>query len=240
MDTKRLISAKLSAKVTAEGFLSAYWSFLQGEGYLSPILEAYQKKELLPGEAFTLCQKAALQHWFQQEQVKADKKVKEDQEREASAPKVIRRKKEEKEVEESELHSDKYTVVLMCKVYDRAGNCTIQVGTVETKSVVEELINGVVSTRVVKEISPAVWEVNLFNIAQRLADRRLVERADAVYASITNNVGKPITTLIQRDDAIARLLSHKKGPSVRRTGSTSSSLKFEMHVKNDTCHFSRG
>jgi hypothetical protein len=241
MSTKRLISAKLSAKVTAEGFLSAYMDFLKGETYLCPILDAYQRKELLPSVTFKLCQEAALQHWFQQEKSKADQRMEAHKEG-GSATKVVRRKKAEPvEAEEEETHSSKYTVTLMCKVYDKAGNVTIQVGTVERSREVTVLQNGTEVTKVVKEEEPAIFKADSYNAAERLADRRLVERADAVYATIVNNVGKPLTTNIQRDDAIARTFKSPKGPATRNTSSSGgSNLGFGIKAKNDTCYFSRG
>lgn len=235
MTPKRFVSAKYSGKVSAEGFLAAHWEFLQGQGYLSPILEAYEKKELLPTPTVQLCQQAVLDHILATQSQPKAKVVKE-----GSGTKVIRRKKGSSEVEEEDLHKDKYTVTLMCKVYDRAGNCTIQVGTVERRTEVEVTVNNVTTTKVVTEIEPAVWEVDTFNAANRLADRRLVDRGDSVYATITNNIGKPITTNIQRDDAIARVLKAPKGPATRNTHSGGSKLGFTPRAKNDTCHFSRG
>jgi hypothetical protein len=241
MTTKRFIATKLSAKVTADGFLAAYSEFLKGEGYCTPILEAYERKELAPNVTFTLCQEAALQHWFQQEKAKADKRM-EEQKEQASGTKIIRRKKEDKsESDGEEGHSSKYTVTLMCKVYDKETKTTkIQVGTIERVKEVELTLNGVKVTKTVKEEEPAIFKCDSFNASQRLADRRLADRADSVYATINNNIGKPITTIIQRDDAIARVFKSPKGPATRNTHSGGSNLGFGIKAKNDTCYFSRG
>jgi hypothetical protein len=236
MSPKRFVSAKFSGKVSAEGFLSAHWEFLKGQEYLNPILESYEKKELLPTPTIQLCQQAVLDHILATQGQPKVKVVKQE------GMKVIRRKKNDSnEVDDTELHSDKYTVTLMCKVYDRAGTCTIQVGTVERKREVEVTLNGVTVTRTVTEVEPAVWEVSSFNAAMRMADRRLTDRGDSVFATINNNVGKPITTVVQRDDAIARMLKAPKGPATRNTHSGGGSqLGFGIRAKNDTCHFSRG
>lgn len=241
MTTKRFIATKLSAKVTADGFLAAYSQFLKSEGYCLPILEAYERKELAPNVTFTLCQDAALQHWFQQEKAKADKRVEEQKERE-SGTKIIRRKKEDTSDDSEEKgHSSKYTITLMCKVYDKETKTTnIQVGTVERMKEVEVVLNGVASIKRLKEENPAVFQADSFNAAQRLADRWLADRADSVYATINNNIGKPITTIIQRDDAIARVFKSVKGPATRNTHSGGSNLGFGIKAKNDTCHFSKG
>jgi hypothetical protein len=241
MTPKRFIATKLSARVTAEGFLAAYWEFLKGEGYLAPVLDAYQRKELAPNVTFTLCQEAALQHWFEQEKAKADQKY-EEQKEQSSGTKIIRRKKKEaSESDGEEGHSSKYTVTLMCKVYDKETKTTkIQVGTVERIKEVEVTLNGVKVIKTVKEEEPAIFKSDSFNAAQRLADRRLADRADSVYATINNNIGKPITTIIQRDDAIARVFKSPKGPATRNTHSGGSNLGFGIKAKNDTCYFSRG
>jgi hypothetical protein len=241
MTTKRFIATKLSAKVTAEGFLAAYWEFLKGENYLTPVLEAYQRKELPPNMAFSLAQEAALQHWFQQEYKKAEHRA-EEQKTQGSGTKIIRRKKEETSgAEEEQGSSSRYTVTLMVKVLDKkTGVITIQVGTVERIKESEVLVNDSLVTRRVREEEPAVFKADSFNDASRLADRRLAERADSVYATVTNNVGKPITTTIQRDDAIARVFKSPKGPSVRNTSSGGTNLGFGVKAKNDTCYFSRG
>lgn len=237
MTPKRFVSAKHSGKVSAEGFLAAHWEFLKGQEYLGEYIGMYERKELLPTPMIDLCKKAVLDHILETQSQPKEKTVKEG----GSGTKIIRRKKDNSESDGEEGHTDKYTVTMMVKVYDRAGNCTIQVGTVERKREVEVTVNGHTTTKVVTEIEPAVWEVSTFNAASRMADRRLVDRGDAVYATINNNIGKPITTIIQRDDAIARVLKAPKGPATRNTHSGGgSNLGFGIRAKNDTCHFSRG
>ena len=244
MTPKRFIATKLSARVTAEGFLAAYWEFLKGEQYLTPLLDAYQRKEMPSNVVFTLCQEAALQHWFQQEKAKADKRAEEQQER-TSGTKIIRRKKEDtssdSESDGEKGSSAKYTVTLMCKVYDKETKTTnIQVGTVERTKEIDVLLNGTVVTKRVKEEGPAIFKSDSFNAAMNMADRKLADRADSVYATINNNVGVPVTTIIQRDDAIARVFKSPKGPATRNTSSGGSNLGFGIKAKNDTCYFSRG
>lgn len=238
MTPKRFVSSKLSGKVSAEGFLSAHWEFLKGQEYLTDILEAYEKKEVLPTPTVQMCQAAVLSHILELEKAKADSKVntKKDQ-----TTKVIRRKKDDgAEVEESEGVSARYQVTLFCKFYDREGRCEIKVGTVERKREVEQEVNGVTVTKLVTEVEPAIFNANTFQEASRIADRKLNERGDSVYATIVNTHDRPITTTIQRDDAIARMMAKPKGPSVKNTASGSGSLKFGIKAKNDRSHFSRG
>jgi hypothetical protein len=236
MTPKRFVSYKLSGKVSAEGFLSAHWDFLKGQEYLTPILEAYENKELLPTPTVQLCQSAVLSHILELETNKGVSKIQANKE---GSTKVVRRKNEG-EVEESEAVNARYQVTLFCKFYDREGVCTIKVGEVERKKEVEREKDGVTITKTVTEKEPAIFNCNSYNDASRLADRKLCDRGDSVYATIVNTHDRPITTTIQRDDAIARVYKNPRGPAVTRTGAASSSLKFGIKAKNDRSHFSRG
>jgi len=236
MTPKRFVATKLSGKVSAEGFLSAHWSFLKGQEYLTPILEAYENKELLPTPTVQACQSAVLSHILELDSQKAEAKLQAKKER---STKVVRRKNGE-EVEESEAVSARYQVTLMCKFYSREGTCEVKVGTVERTREVEQEVNGKTVTRKVVESEPAIFDANTFQEAQRLAERKLTERGDSVYATIVNTHDRPITTTIYRDDAIARVMAKPKGPSVKNTFSGGGGLKFGIKAKNDRSHFSRG
>lgn len=236
MTPKRFVSYKLSGKVSAEGFLTAHWEFLKGQSYLSPILEAYESKELLPTPTVQLCQSAVLSHILELEVQKGATKIQANKE---GSTKVVRRKNEG-EVEESEAVNARYQVTLFCKFYDREGVCTIKIGEVERKKEVEQEKDGVAITKVVIEKEPAIFNCNSYNEASRIADRKLCDRGDAVYATIVNTHDRPITTTIQRDDAIARVYKNPKGPSVKNTASGGSKLGFGIKAKNDHSHFSRG
>lgn len=237
MTPKRFVSAKLSGKVSAEGFLDAHWEFLKGQEYLNPILEAYEKKEVLPTPTVQMCQQAVLSHILELEASKGAAKIKATKE---ASTKVVRRKKESGEVEESEVPNARYQVVLFCKFYDREGKCEIKRGTVTKTENVEVEKNGTTYTQEIQKEEPAIFDADTYQAASRIADRKLSERGDSVYATIANTHGKPITTIIQRDDAIARMMARPKGPSTRNTASSSSTLGFGIKAKNDRSHFSRG
>lgn len=236
MTPKRFVSYKLSGKVSAEGFLTAHWDFLLGQEYLTPILEAYENKELLPTPTVQACQAAVLSHILEVEVQKGTSKI---QAKKEGSTKVVRRKNEG-EVEEPEAVLARYQVTLFCKFYDRAGGCEVKVGEVERKKEVEQEVNGVMVVKTITEKEPAIFNCNDFNSASRLADRKLSERGDAVYATIVNTHDRPITTTIQRDDAIARMFKSPKGPSTRNVSSGGSNLGFGIKAKNDRSHFSRG
>lgn len=234
MTPKRFVASKLSGKISAEGFLAAHWEFLQGQSYLAPILEAYENKEVLPTPTVQMCQAAVLSHILELEARKGTPKVKTEN---GNATKIIRRKKSEgNEVDESEVPKGRYQVTLMCKFYSRDGSCKVDIGLVEKTRTIEDS-NGV---RTVTETEPAIFHADTFQAASRMADRKLVDRGDSVYAIIVNTHDRPIATHIQRDDAIARLMSPAKGPSVVRTGASTSTLGFGIKAKNDRSHFSRG
>jgi len=230
MTVKRFISAKLSGKTTAEGFLAAHMGFLRNHTFLAPVLDAYESKELLPTPTLQACQQALFTHMIESDAAKA-KAATEKKKQESSAPKVIKRG--EKQVK-STIPEGEYTITLMCKVYDRNGqNLKIEVGTVEKKKFKEVEKNGAKVLEPYTEIVPAVWAADTFHAATRLADRRLNDRGDSVYAIVVNTQGKPIETIIQRDDAIARVMKQPKGPASRTRGTSTKTLGFGVKAHND-------
>jgi hypothetical protein len=224
---KRFIAlgSKLSATSAVVGFLDKHRAFLQGYEIVSPILQAYDNKELPPTITLQTIQSALMDHVLQSEIKSAKDKM-------------------EAQAEAAEVPNAEYEIKLYCKFIDRAGNLTIKLGEVEkitgyrihlpgvgvrTVNTKEET-EGYIAERLI-EIVPAVWEANDYGAAQRLADRRLFQREDSVYATITNTQGKPITTVIQRLDSIARILRQPKQPFSRKTGGSSSSLKWRGRAR---------
>jgi hypothetical protein len=67
----------------------------------------------------------------------------------------------------------------------------------------------------VEHDQPMEYSANDYATAERLADRRLFERMDGLFAEITNLNGTPITTRVERRDAIARVLVKPKGAVAR-------------------------
>lgn len=81
--------------------------------------------------------------------------------------------------------------------------------------------------------------------ADRWADRRLFEGASDWYAVISHSRmmradGDPISNVIMRQDAIARILKIKKGPMSKKTGTRDGKLSFGVKAHQDHAHFSRG
>jgi hypothetical protein len=213
MSAKRFATAKVSAKTTVEGFLAGHRQFLNQHSFLYPILDAYDKKDLLPSVALTTIQSALMSHFLEMETKKAKARMEEAEEEEESV-------------------SSNYTVSLFVKVLDKEGQLTIQVGQVETRKLQEKTNpnTGKIYLEPYTESKPAVWQVADFGMAMQMADRKLFQREDSVYATIVNNFDRPITTSIQRGDAIARVLRVKKGPASRTRGMSTKSLGFTPHV----------
>lgn len=240
MTAMRFAKAQLSGKATAEGFLQAHMMFLRGQGFLAPLLDAYENKELLPTVTLQAVQTALMTHVLEVERKTLEAKM---AKRQDTAGKVRKPKGESAEGDEDEGSTARYTVTLMCKVYDSEDAISIQVGTVreivgykirtaEGDTVVDtkdEADGHMILEKLFKD-SPAVWNANDFGEAMRLADRRLFQREDSVYATIVNNFDRPITTNVQRGDAIARILRAKKGPASRTRGMSTKSLGFTPHV----------
>lgn len=73
--------------------------------------------------------------------------------------------------------------------------------------------------------------------ADRWADRRLFDGASDWYAVIE---GLGTRVVIQRQDAIARILKRPKGPAVHQKGTSTKTLGFGVRAKQDRASFSRG
>lgn len=81
--------------------------------------------------------------------------------------------------------------------------------------------------------------------ADRWVDRRLVDAAsdchgEVMSASLTLPSGKPLITLVNRDDAMARLFGRKIGPSTKSQKKSPGRLSGGMRVKESHSTFSGG
>lgn len=81
--------------------------------------------------------------------------------------------------------------------------------------------------------------------ADRWTDRRLFEGAPdwfgvVQHTSIMRADGEPITTVIIREDAIARILKRPKGAVQKKTGSRDNKLSFGVKVHQSRAVFSHG
>jgi hypothetical protein len=75
-------------------------------------------------------------------------------------------------------------------------------------------------------------------------DRRLFEGASDWYGVVSHTTitikGEPMSSTIQRADAIARIMKHAKGAVMKVTSKTTSKLGFGVKCGNDRAVFSRG
>lgn len=81
--------------------------------------------------------------------------------------------------------------------------------------------------------------------ADRWTDRRLFEGAPDWFGVIQHTTilradGEPITSVVMRQDAIARILKQPKGAVSKKTGSRDNKLSFGVKVSQSRCHFSHG
>ena len=263
MTAKRFATSRLSGKSTAEGFLQAHRAFLQGYDFLSPIIQAYDTGELLPTPTLLTIQSALLTHVLENDRLAGEAKL---AQRKQQAGKSKLRPTSDMELPAKEVSPPAYTITLMCKLYTPENErllkahadasdvpFTIGVGLitdivgykirtpqgdviVDTKNEAD----GHILLETLTETRPAVYEADDYGAAQRLADRRLFQREDSVYAIIVNNYDRPIETNIMRGDAIARMMPRNKGPATRRTTATSSTLKWQGKAKQDRSSFSKG
>jgi hypothetical protein len=90
------------------------------------------------------------------------------------------------------------------------------------------------------EVSPAVWGAKTFGAAMNLADRKLYAREDSVHAVIRNTQGVVVSTEVDRQDAIARVLRKPKGATTTGGNKSTKSLRWTGRAKQDRASFSRG
>lgn len=87
-----------------------------------------------------------------------------------------------------------------------------------------------------------------FDLGQRAsewADRRLFAGASDWYATVTHTSmvtkeGEPISSIIMRQDAIARILKSPKGPAMKSQAKAGGTLGNKMKVSNFVAIFSKG
>lgn len=214
MSAKRFVKAKLSGRITAEGFLEAHRGFLNSHSFLQPILKSYDEKELMPTATLEKCKAALFDHVVASEIKKAEEQIAKAQSR---ATIIIRKPKGEPAPAKG------YTITVMVKVYGTKGG--EEIGTY-TNSKGEEV--------------PTLFETLDYGSAERKADRVLFSLSHSLYAIIENNAGPPVCTKVLRADAIARILRNKKGAVSKVRGKTTNSLSFGVRARNDHSSFSRG
>jgi hypothetical protein len=80
--------------------------------------------------------------------------------------------------------------------------------------------------------------------ADRWTDRRLFEGASDWFGVVSHTTitikGEPLSTIIMREDAIARILQKPKGPAMKSQAKSSGKLSFGVKVSNDRAVFSKG
>lgn len=106
---------------------------------------------------------------------------------------------------------------------------------------------GNVCTRVNAEgkVEELVKDFEKSNDADRWCDRRLVEGAPDWYAvvqhtTMKNKDGDLLSTIILRNDAMARVLATSKGPVMKQTAKSAGALSFRPKARPDHFHFSKG
>lgn len=91
------------------------------------------------------------------------------------------------------------------------------------------------------EVEDLVKGFDLSSDADRWVDRRLFEGASDWYGEVSHTVIPNVCTRIERQDAIARILKTKKGPTVQVRGKSTKTLGFGVKAKptRDTWGLSR-
>lgn len=237
MTIKKFVNVKLSGKMTADAFMSAHRDFLRGHSFLTPILDAYEQKELLPTPTLQMMQSALFDHMVENELKTAKNSI-------AKAKERAEFQKNHKGMPASILESSKAYVIC---IYVKGENGA-ELGTFEKitgykikrpddDKVYEvdtlEETDGYKIIETIKEDRPMVYTADLFQDANGIADRRLMGFEHSLYAEIENNHGARIKTIVMRGDAIARMLRKGKQAVCRERGKSTKSLGFGVKAHND-------
>lgn len=228
MTAKRFSGLKLSAKKTSEGYLSAYRNFLDKQGYLDPLLEAYDRGEILPTPTFQSIQQLLMASLIEAEVKKAQETIAKNIEDFQKKPKdangnIV-----------SGIPSGNYLISLMVKKYDDSGELVgTELGTIESWHLREvENEKGELVEEKYKVERPAIFSEDLYSKAQSKADRELFKREDSVFAVIENTGGeKRIETRVHRDDSIARLFPKVKQAVCKSKPKSTNKLGFTGKAK---------
>ena len=100
---------------------------------------------------------------------------------------------------------------------------------------------GVIATRINPkgEVEDLIQGFEMGQEADRWADRCLFDGASDWYA-IVANAKVNLMNRVERAEAIARILKQPKGPAIHAKSTTTKSLGFGVHAKQDRSSFSRG
>ncbi len=124
--------------------------------------------------------------------------------------------KAQKKASEEKQPSSGYTAMIL----DSVGNVATRIN---SEGEIEDLIKG----------------FNLPQEAARWTDRRLFDGAPDWTGKITHQASS-ITEVVERSDAIARILKKPVGATTKAQSKTTERLSFGAKVSQDRCHFSKG
>lgn len=216
----KVVLHRANTMKSALGFFSAYREYLlTGElaNAVSPIIAKVDAGETMPSQALPQVAQAIFEHVCVSDRAKlVEKKTQQDQ-RVSTAQAVKEEKAEKAEKTEKEETTPK---PWQARIVNEAGEVQTRIN---AKGEEVDLSKG----------------FDHASDADRWTDRRLFEGASNWHGEITHS-SMNIATVIERSDAIARMLKMPKGPSYHQKSMTTASLGNKMHCKQDHARFSHG
>lgn len=201
-----------SSQGVVDGFLSAYEGLIR-ERFPSAIvaLEQYQQGEMTTHQAVDFVKKVVHTHLVQSQINKAEEDILRRQEQKPTATS-----------KSGSVGQGKYAIQFFVKMIDeRTGNAQIELWTDAT--------------------GHHTFRAELYQDAMRLVDNRLYKLATGLHATVSQglNNGRTLTSRIERDEAISRVLKAPRS-AVSKSKPQSAPLKNFMSCHNDRSSFSRG
>ena len=223
-----------TGKLTAEEFLFKHQDYIVGYPFLLPIIEAYQLEQIT-GTQTRQAIAEALHSYFLEDQARKLEGAVAKAKLETAKQKIKRGETTRIESPDVVLTGG-YSIYVMVKNIARDGKETIEVGVDERFQEMEEEDTGKIIR--VKVLTPMIFQAEMFQQATRKAALRVFATGNSTHARIINNSGKPIETVLTRNEAIEMLFKRKKGAICRQPAKSTKSLKMGGKAKQTRVVFS--
>jgi hypothetical protein len=223
MTIKRFISLKLSKKNQPNELLTKNSEFLGSFSFLKEVLDTYRSGKILPTPTFQAIQAILYSYYMKEQKEWAEKTLAKDVEK----FKHTLRDKDGNVILSPIDIKGRYQITLMVKKYQDDVVIGEEVGVIESFHI-EGVENdkGELVDKKVKEIKPAIFFMDDYGAAERLAHRKLVADESSLYCIIEQTFDKKVETKIDRKDAFAAIFRNKARPVMKKMSANNKPLKW--------------
>lgn len=212
---KKRMSAKLFARwkysneEKAFDYIQNHLAWLKTHSFLTPLVEAFEAKDIDSVSALYAFQEALLSHHYTCALLTAEKSIEEN-----------------RNAIKSNKLNDAYIITIFCMM---GGG--IDIGKRKVKRSSQDPDTGKISYW--EEEEDMIYGKSLYQDAHRKACRMLVDQHHSLFAEIVNTIGDEVKSTIFRSEAFAELYSKNRTPVVRNLGKKEAPLKNYATAHND-------